>query len=330
MAVDTERTDVADSTMDTELARTFLTVVASGSFVSAAERLHVSQSTVSARIQTLEEQLGCSLFVRNKAGTTLTVAGRQFQRHASTLVRTIEQARHDIGLPEGFRGTLVIGGRIGLWEEFLLQWLPLMRQGSPDISIRAESGLEPEIMQGLIEGRIDIGVMYTPQSRPGLQVEQLLQERLVMVSTEPDSSPEPRAGYVYIDWGPEFYTRHSACFPNFGGPALAANVGWLGLQHILKNGGSGYFAARIVAPYIAAGQLHVMAHAPEFFMPAYVVFPTEHDKDSLGVALDIIRRLAALETKASTSNRAGTTSSQGGRSTPIKTKAAAAAAARAR
>ena len=55
--------------METELARTFLTVVAAGNFVSAADRLHVTQSTVSARIHTLEEQLGCSLFVRNKAGT---------------------------------------------------------------------------------------------------------------------------------------------------------------------------------------------------------------------------------------------------------------------
>ena len=149
--------------MDTELARTFLTVIASGSFISAADRLHVSQSTVSTRIHTLEDQLGCTLFVRNKAGTMLTSAGRQFQRHAATLVRTIEQARHDIGIPEGFSGTLVVGSRIGLWEEFLLQWLQLFREARPEISVRAESGLEPELMQGLIEGRIDIGVMYTPQ-----------------------------------------------------------------------------------------------------------------------------------------------------------------------
>ena len=103
--------------MDTELARTFLTVVTAGNFIAAAERLHVSQSTVSTRIQTLEQQLGCTLFVRNKAGATLTSAGRQFQRHASALVRTVEQARHDVGLPKGFSGTLVVGGRIGLWEE---------------------------------------------------------------------------------------------------------------------------------------------------------------------------------------------------------------------
>ena len=61
--------------MDTELARTFLTVVTAGNFIAAAERLHVSQSTVSTRIHTLEEQLGCTLFVRNKAGATLTLGG---------------------------------------------------------------------------------------------------------------------------------------------------------------------------------------------------------------------------------------------------------------
>src|ERR1700710_363846 len=98
--------------MDTELARTFLTVVTAGNFITAAERLHVSQSTVSTRLHTLHAPLGCTLFVRNKAGTTLTPAGRQFQRHASALVRTVEQARHDIGIPRGFSGTLTIGGRL--------------------------------------------------------------------------------------------------------------------------------------------------------------------------------------------------------------------------
>lgn len=289
--------------MDTELARTFLTVVEAGNFISAAERLHVSQSTVSTRIHSLEVQLGCTLFVRNKAGTTLTSAGRQFQRHASTLVRTIEQARHDIGIPKGFSGTLVIGGRIGLWEEFLLHWLPVMQETNPTISIRIESGLEPEIMQGLIEGRIDIGVMYTPQSRPGLKVEQLFEERLLMISSSPKSAPEPEVGYVYVDWGPEFYTRHSACFPNFGGPALTANVGWLGLQHVLINGGTGYFPLRIVLPFLATRRLHVVAGAPEFVMPAYVVYPSDSDREVLGSAVTIMHQIADAAAKTRRSAR---------------------------
>ncbi|MCK1360391.1 LysR family transcriptional regulator [Bradyrhizobium sp. 199] len=283
--------------MDTELARTFLTVVASGNFITAAERLHVSQSTISSRIHTLEDQLGCTLFVRNKAGATLTAAGRQFQRHASTLVRTVEQARHDVGLPKGFSGTLVVGGRIGLWEEFLLLWLPRMQEANPLISIRAESALEPELMQGLVEGRLDIGVMYTPQSRPGLKVELLMEEQLVLVSTKPRSEPEPQDGYVYVDWGPEFYARHSAVFPNFAGPALTANIGWLGLQHVLANGGSGYFPHRIVEPLLKARRLHLVAGGPKFSMPAYVVHSLDQPDDHVQSAIAIMRDLAAEQTR---------------------------------
>jgi DNA-binding transcriptional LysR family regulator len=290
--------------METELARTFLTVITAGNFISAADRLHVSQSTVSTRIQTLEDQLGCTLFVRNKAGTTLTSAGRQFQRHAATLVRTIEQARHDIGIPEGFSGTLIIGAPIGLWEEFLVQWLQLMKEMRPEISIRAESGLEPELMQGLVEGRIDIGVMYTPQSRPGLQVEQLFEETLILVSTDPNGEPEPQPGYVYVDWGPEFYARHNACFPNFGGPSLTANVGWLGLQHVLENGGSGYFPKRMVTPHLKTKRLSLIAGAPEFSMPAYVVYPLECDRDLFGSAIEIMHRIANSKAKLVVGKRA--------------------------
>jgi DNA-binding transcriptional LysR family regulator len=290
--------------LDTELARTFLTVVATGSFITAAERLHVSQSTVSTRIHSLEELLGCTLFVRNKAGAALTPAGRQFQRHASTLVRTVEQARHDVGIPKGFSGTLVVGGRIGLWEEFLLLWVPRMQEANPLISIRAQSALEPELMQGLVEGRIDIGVMYTPQSRPGLKVELLMEEQLVLVSTNPKGAPEPEDGYVYVDWGPEFYARHSAVFPNFMGSALTANIGWLGLEHVLANGGSGYFARRIVEPLLKARRLHLVPDAPKFSMPAYVVHSVDA-VDDVQSGIAIMRELAAEQSRRVRDTRAG-------------------------
>lgn len=278
--------------MDTELARTFLKVIETGNFITAAERLHVSQSTISARINTLEQQLGCTLFVRSKAGTALTPAGRQFQRHASALVRTVQQARQDVGVPEGFHGTLAIGGRIGLWEEFLLHWLPRMHADHPGISLRADSALEPELMQDLIEGRIDIGVMYTPQSRPGLKLEKLFDERLVMVSTTRKAAPEPQPGYVYVDWGPEFFARHSAYFPGFRAPALAVNIGWLGLQQILGNGGSGYFPIRIVSPHILARRLHLVEGAPEFVMPAYALHPVDRNDAIIQAALALMHRVA--------------------------------------
>ena len=150
-------------------------------------------------------------------------------------------------------------------------------------------------MQGLVEGRLDIGVMYTPQSRPGLRVEQLLEERLILVSTDAGRRAEPGPGYVYIDWGPEFYAKHSASFPDFIGPGLTANIGWLGLQHILKNGGSGYFPLRLARPHLENGRLTRLTEAPEFSLQAYAVFPTEGDRDLLGKALSGIRHVAAAE-----------------------------------
>ena len=279
--------------MDTELARTFLVVVAAGSFVDAAQRLHVTQSTVSARIQRLEETLGAELFVRNKAGTTLTPAGRQFQRHAASLTRTVEQARQEIGVASGFRETLTIGGRIGLWEDLLLRWLPAFTALAPDVALRALIGFEEDLMQALIEGQADIGVMYTPQARPGLRIELLLEEQLVMVSTRADASSEPERDYVYIDWGAEFFAHHSLAFPNFSGAALTVNIGWLGLQRILACGGTGYFPVRLIRELELAGKLHRVADTPEFRLPAYVCYPAKVESESLTLALDTMRRVAA-------------------------------------
>lgn len=279
--------------MDTELARTFLAVIAAGSFVDAAHRLYVTQSTVSARIQRLEEELGAELFVRNKAGTTLTPAGREFQRHATLLTRTVEQARQEIGTVTGFRATLTVGGRVGLWEDLLLQWLPAFASIAPDISVRALIGFEDDLMQALIEGRADIGVMYTPQARPGLTVEMLLEERLVMVSTQSEPANEPGNDYIYVDWGAEFFTQHTLAFPNFSGASLTVNIGWLGLQHILAHGGSGYFPLRMLRRHELSGRVHRVPDAPEFRLPAYLCFPSKSDSEPLALALDTIRRVAA-------------------------------------
>ena len=278
--------------MDTEWARTFLAVVATGSFVRTAERLHVTQSTVSARIRALEERLGSRLFVRNKSGASLTPAGRQFQRHAATLVRTVEQAQQDAGIVHGYRAVLTVGARFALWVELLLRWLPLMRELAPDVSLRAEIDAEAGLMNRLVERGMDIGVMYTPESRPGLTVEFLLEEQLELVCSEP-ATGESGEGFVYVDWGPDFHVMHSMNFPDFGTPALVVGIAWLGLQHILTSGGSGYFPRRLVRRYVESGRLFRVPDAPTFALPAYMVYPSDGDPDLLGTALGAMRRVAA-------------------------------------
>lgn len=280
--------------MDTELARTFLTVAATGNFVAAASRLHVTQSTVSARIHTLETLLGVRLFQRGRNGAELTPAGKRFLRHAKNLVRTVEQAQHDVGLPQGFHDVLTLSGRIALWEGFLPHWVAWMREAAPDVSLRLEIGFEADIMQGLIEGTVDIGVMYTPTSRPGLVVEALFDETLLLVTSDLARGwPDP--GYIHIDWGPEFHAQFSDHHPETGPPALVANIGWLGVQQLLTYGGSGYFPQRLVRHLIEAGRLWRVPDAPQFKLTAWMVFPRDSDSAPLTRALDGLRTLAREE-----------------------------------
>lgn len=280
--------------MDIELARTFLAVAAAGNFSSAAERLYVTQSTVSARIQVLETRMGATLFRRGRGGVELTQAGQRFMRHAKTLVQTLEQARHDVGLSEGFRGSLTLSGRIALWDGFLPQWVGQMRENHPDISMRLEIGFEEDIMQGLVQGIFDIGVMYTPESRPGLGIERLFDELLVLVATEPDRAwPDP--GYIHMDWGPEFYAQFTASFPEMPTPAITANIGWLVMQQILHCGGSGYFPIRTTRDLIEQGQLWRVPGSPTFSLPAYLVYPLDRRDDVMESALSSLRLIAAAE-----------------------------------
>jgi DNA-binding transcriptional LysR family regulator len=280
--------------MDTELARTFLAVAAHGNFVAAAQRLHVTQSTVSARVLTLETQLGATLFQRGRHGAELTSAGKRFLKHAKHLVRTVELARHDVGLPQGFSDVLALSGRIALWEGFLPHWVDWMRRAAPDVSLRLDIGFEADIMQGLIEGSVDVGVMYTPTSRPGLTVEPLFDETLVLVGDRADR-PWPDADYIHIDWGAEFHARFSEAWPDVPPPALTANIGWLGVQQILGFGGSGYFPQRLVRGYLDAGRLHRQP-GPVLKLGAWMVFPHDRDDATLATALKGLRELARDET----------------------------------
>lgn len=280
--------------MDIDQARTFLSITAHGSFLEAARHLHVTQSTISARIQRLEEELGARLFVRNRAGAELTPAGRRFFDYAKRLVLTADQARDDVGLPERYRASIRIGGRNALWEGFLPQWVGWMRRQASDIVIRSEIGFEDDLMHRLIEGTLDIGLMYTPSHSPGLIVEHLFDETLVLVSTRPNDRG-PGEDYIYVEWGPNFYAQHAQSFSDRESSAQIVSIGWLGVQLLLTNGGSCFLPARMAAPFIDSGRLHPVAGSPEFVQPAYMVFPRASDSPVLEQALQGLRELAAAE-----------------------------------
>jgi DNA-binding transcriptional LysR family regulator len=162
----------------------------------------------------------------------------------------------------------------------------------PPISVREEAVFEDDLMQKLVDSRLDISVMYTPQSRLGFKVEQLFDEHLVMASTRPITRSQIGESYFYVDWGPEFYQRHEMNFPGLHSAVLVADIGWIGLQYILDTGGVCYFPIRVLRPYIAKGELYIVKEVPEFLLPAYAVYPTLENSSHIDLAMKLMRGLS--------------------------------------
>lgn len=253
--------------MDIDLARTFLEIVRTGSFIAAAERLHVTQTAVTARIHNLEGQLGCRVFVRNRGGAQLTPDGEQFVNYANILIQTWETARKNIPLPDGAIEHLNIGGEISLWNPVLLSWTSLVSDEFPDASINVEVTERQALNEKLERGLIDLAIVHQPEYWPGMQIEQLLEEKLILVKSAQNPNP-----YVFIDWGDHYKRQHDASLPQFAKATRRFNLGPLGLNFILENGGQGYFRTRVVERLLSDGALIHVTDYPEFSYPVYLVY----------------------------------------------------------
>ncbi|MEM9810824.1 MAG: LysR family transcriptional regulator [Pseudomonadota bacterium] len=277
--------------MDVTQAKTFLAIVEGGNFLEASKRVFVTQSTVSARIKNLEEQLGKQLFTRSKAGCEMTPAGHQFYRFARSMVRVWEEAKHQIAVPEGFEDTLIVGGQYSLWNRLLLHWVPRFQKQMTNVAVRAEIGMPQRLMREMSEGVMDLVVIYRPEHRPGMVVEELLEDRLVLVTARPDIPLKDN--YIYVDWWEEFRAAHAAAFPELHNPGLTLDLGALGVNLLINAGGAGYMPERVVQAYIDEGLLHPVKDTPIFPYPAYIVYQEDFSTpDIIHCALTSLRDIA--------------------------------------
>jgi LysR family transcriptional regulator, flagellar master operon regulator len=281
--------------MDINLAKTFLAITDLGNFAKASDQLCVTQSTISTRIKQLEDLLGQSLFIRSKAGASMTPAGSQFKPFAEKLVQTWEQARQEIALPSSFGARLSVGVQFTLWERLMVKWLPWIRNAVPDYAILADVGSSEWLMKQLIDGLMDIVITYTPQNRSGLVVEKLMEERLVLISKSPKKFGPDQSNYIFVDWGPEYRMEHASEFPGRDMVPVSTNYGPMALQYILEEGGSAYLPMRLVRNYIDSGELMHIESAPIFGRPVFSVFIDNEDSTRFDTALQGLRYVASLE-----------------------------------
>lgn len=264
--------------MDINVARTFLEIVKTGSFVGAAANLHLTQTAVSARIRVLEQQLDRTMFIRNKAGARLTPAGEQFFRFATSLVQIWDRARSSVAIAPGRATVVIIGVELSQWSPLMRHWLLWMRRECPEIAISVHVDAAERLMEQVQEGALDVAILYAAPPRPGIVAELLFEEKLVLVRTSPAGRQLAPDDWVHVDWGEEFQVSFQAAFPDAGRGVVSIEYGPMALDYVLAQGGCGYFRMGMVRHLLDEGRLALVPDSPEFSYPSYIVHSTKADE----------------------------------------------------
>lgn len=169
-------------TLDLTLARTFITIVEEGSFIRAAELLHLSQPTVSVHMKRLENQLGHELFFKDGRKRDLTEAGNRFVRHARRILYAndvIVAQFHE----EPLKGTVTLGAT----EDFAEMRLPhLLREyaaSNPGVKIELVIDVNRKIHDALRQGTVDVAVAAQDYANPR-SGEILFKDQLVWIGPD--------------------------------------------------------------------------------------------------------------------------------------------------
>ena len=253
--------------MNDAALRTFLAIAETGSLMRASERLNVTQSTITARLKTLEAELGQPLFTRGRSGARLTAAGARFHRYAEAMTSLWGQARQDVGLPEGVKGVCNIACPPELWEGYGATAAAMIREAGA--AVAAWPCPAGEIEEWLGSGLADFALAHRPSSREGVSNRPLGEEPIRLYSTDPESPVRFDPGYVFVDNGEAFGRAHHAEYADADTARLSFGSPRWALDHLMKSGGSAYLPAALAA--MAGDALHEKAGAPAFSRPVFLI-----------------------------------------------------------
>lgn len=254
----------------TEL-QTFLAIIETGSLVRAAERLHITQSTVTARLKSLESELGQTLINRQKSGASLTAAGVRLQRYASTISDLWRQARQETSLPDAMSSVCNIGLDPDLWDGLGEDMFEYIRTSIPQVAISVWQGNQATMYGWLNDGLIDVSLSYSPNATQMQDVIPVFEDRLILVSTKADSPIRFDPGYFFVEAGEEFGRDHATTYADANTSRISFGSAVLGLRYLLKTGGAAYLPERMVKGQLASGTLFTLNEAPVFERRAFLV-----------------------------------------------------------
>jgi DNA-binding transcriptional LysR family regulator len=183
--------------MELRHLRYFVAVAEELHFRRAAERLHMSQPPLSQQIRQLEEEVGAQLLLRNQHRVELTASGAAFLERAREILDAVESAALEARrVQRGEVGRLAVGFVGSSMYSIVPELLNAFRERHGDVALRlGELGTTEQLRQ-LENGRLDVGFLRPRQPRPGLTIEPVYSERVMLAL--PDRHPLAAAARIHV------------------------------------------------------------------------------------------------------------------------------------
>jgi DNA-binding transcriptional LysR family regulator len=143
----------------------FQVVAEEGSISRAAERLYLTQPAVSQHIGALEKDLGTRLFERGPRGVNLTASGEVLGSYARCLLQLADEAHRAVARAGDVKDEqLRIGASPGAGVYLLPEWVHAFHKRHPSLSVTLTTAITPAVLQAILDGNIDIGIV---EGEPG-------------------------------------------------------------------------------------------------------------------------------------------------------------------
>jgi LysR family transcriptional regulator, nitrogen assimilation regulatory protein len=175
--------------LDLRQLQLFSAVAEFGSFSRAAVALSVSQPVLSRQIKALEAELGTPLLYRNGRGIVLTEAGKLLKDYTNVILEQVSRATTEIAaLHSNPRGTIMIGMPPSLGVVLTSRLVQNFRAAFPRVAMRVIEGFSGHLLEWLVMGKIDVGVLYNAPRMSNLLCEPLLRDELFLLGPVDGSS----------------------------------------------------------------------------------------------------------------------------------------------
>lgn len=259
--------------MHPEQIDTFLDLCETRSFRRSADRLGVTQSTVSGRLAALEKALGVTLLRRSRAGCEMTTEGLRFEPHARALRLSMAEARAAARGAEGRAMTLRLGLQNDLASGDPARWVERLRALLPQAAIYIEADYSAQMCRDVGAGVLDLALLFTPHPSPDIHFETLGEMSWRMVAPVQSGlaglADVTSERYVRANLSPAFARSHDALLPHLARAPLGAGQGAVVRGMILALGVAGYQEVGASRPLIDAGTLQAIDNAPILTQPIY-------------------------------------------------------------